>query len=288
MPEAQKMREIMRLEVSMPVLPYLKDHNFAGKVMLPAVETLQWLASSSQACRPDLPVRCMHGASFDRFLTVATGAETVEAIHELEFYKDGRRRARLLTKSIIGGSSITRTKIHAVVCFLQASDAARDAPGAISCHNGTEYTLSPDKLYAELVPLGSAYRNVQSDVCLSARGATAKVFAARHATLPSPLGSPFPLDAALHVACAWGQRFHGVTAFPVGFKRRLIEKPTLPGETYFCRIEPVVATRGSLCFDIRIHDAAGFLCEEIDAVLMKDVFGGRLAPPDWILSKTTG
>jgi hypothetical protein len=72
-------------------------------------------------------------------------------------------------------------------------------------------------------------------------------------------------------------------AFPVGFEERRIVKPTAPGETYFCRILPAAVTGTSLRFDIWIHDMAGGLREEIRGVLMRDVFGGRVKPPDWIL-----
>jgi len=36
------------------------------------------------------------------------------------------------------------------------------------------------------------------------------------------LGSPFPLDAAMHAACVWGQRFGGIVPFSCCFEKRVI------------------------------------------------------------------
>jgi len=33
------------------------------------------------------------------------------------------------------------------------------------------------------------------------------------------LGSPFPLDAAMHAACVWGQRFGGIVPFLLALKK---------------------------------------------------------------------
>jgi Polyketide synthase dehydratase len=111
------------------------------------------------------------------------------------------------------------------------------------------------------------------------------VFAADHPAPLEPLGSPFPFDGALHVACAWGQRFHHVVAFPVGFEERSIIKPTARGETYLCEIASVSATEKFLQFDIWIRDSAGSLCEEIRGLVMRDVSVGRVKPPRWVLCR---
>jgi hypothetical protein len=42
-------------------------------------------------------------------------------------------------------------------------------------------------------------------------------------------------------------------------------------------------TGESLLFDIWIHDLTGDLREEIRGVIMRDVSGGRVKPPDWVL-----
>ncbi len=72
----------------------------------------------------------------------------------------------------------------------------------------------------------------------SPAGASAEVSGGDYPEAVGPLGSPFPFDAALHVACAWGQRYRGIVAFPVGFDRREIAVPTRAGETYRCRVVP--------------------------------------------------
>jgi hypothetical protein len=94
------------------------------------------------------------------------------------------------------------------------------------------------------------------------------------------------MDAALHCACAWGQRFSGVVAFPVGFEERYIFRPTLRGETYFGRIIPIRVHAQPLIFDLWICDFDGAPREAILGVAMKDVTAGKIKPPDWVRAES--
>ena len=286
MADTSRMRERIRLPLVIPVHPYLKDHHVEGKIIFPAVEILQRLAGSAQSIIPDAYVRCMHAASFDRFLYVEEKSQVIEVCHELEVYESGRIVSTLITIGKVKGTTMTRTKIHAVVTFMSAEETI---PGPAidfaSARDGIFYKVSSRKLYGDLVPFGPSYQNVQGDISLSERAAMAHVHAVNHPAPSEPLGSPFPLDGALHVACAWGQRFHHIVAFPVGFEKRFISDPTVPGETYLCTILPVPRNGDLLKFNISIHDSSNNLREELRGVIMRDVFGGRIRPPDWVLYK---
>jgi phosphopantetheinyl transferase len=275
--------ERIRLPLVVPVLPYLRDHHYDGKIMLPAVEIMQRLAGSVQSYLPDVPVLRMHSASFERFLNIQDDCHDIEAINELEIYENGRISSSLLTISPIKGTSITRTKVHAVVNFGGIEGNIIDPPmDVISALEGICQRITPQELYQDLVPFGPSYQNVKGDVYLSTGGAIAHVSGPDHPAPAVPLGSPFPLDGALHVACAWGQRYHNIIAFPVGFAKRSIIRPAVVGHLYTCRILPRSCIGGSLQFDIWIVDSAGDLCEEIRGLIMRDVSGGRLTPHQWI------
>ena len=277
------MRERISLPLIIPVDPYLKDHHFEGKVILPAAEILQRLAGSVQAYSSDAHVKCIRSASFDKFLQIEESSQAIEAYHELEVCESGRIISKLITVSRIRGAMI-RTKVHAVAHFVEAGvHIAGSHTDMTLSQGGRCYEITSQKLYSDLVSFGPSYRNVRDVVFLWETGAMAKVFAADHRAPLEPLGSPFPFDGALHVACAWGQRFHHIVAFPVGFEERFIVKPTARGETYICEISSVSATEKSLQFDIWIRDSAGSLCEEIRGVVMRDVSGGRIKPPCWVL-----
>ena len=283
MADPSRMMERIRLPLPITVHPYLKDHHFDGKIILPAVEILQRLAGSVQSYRPDAHIRCMRFASFDRFLNIEENSPVIEAYNELEVYESGRLSSKLISVSPIRGATAIRTKVHAVVNFTAAGNRIAGLPiDMASALDGICYRIPSRKLYGDLVPFGPSYQNVRGDVFLSESGAVAKVHGADHPAPAAPLGSPFPFDGALHVACAWGQRFHHIVAFPVGFEERLIVDPTVPGETYFCRVLPVSVTGKSLQFDIWIHDLTGGLREEIRGVIMRDISGGRIKPPGWI------
>ena len=276
----------LRLPLTIPVASYLRDHRVEGRIILPAVEILQYMAASARSRLPDGSVFRMQSARFDRFLEIPEGARVVEACLEIEQRGDESLSLRLLTRGEVGGTGITRTRVHAAVDVVVAHEAGApllplDVAAAV---DGVCCAIHAEALYRDLVPFGQAYQNVTGCLFLAADGAAAEVRAPEEPASLFPLGSPFPFDAALHVACAWGQRFHHRTVFPVGFEERIIVRPTVPGETYRCRIIPFAETAETLRFHIWIHDRTGGLREKIAGVSMKDVSGGRAHIPGWIRS----
>jgi hypothetical protein len=147
------------------------------------------------------------------------------------------------------------------------------------------FEIAPDVIYKDLIPFYPAYRNIRETVFMSRKGVIAAVYGGDPICGDnSSIGSPFSLDAAFHAACAWGQRYHHIVAFPVGFSERDILRPTCFGITYGASIKPVYADGHMLVFDIRIYDREGNIYEKISGVKMRDVSSGRLKPPAWILS----
>ena len=275
--------DTIRLPLTIPVLPYLRDHRFSGKVVLPAVVILERLAASVRDQQSDASVFTMRNASFDRFLPIGDDTDLVEACHELTIEGGGRLSSRLLTTAPIPGTTMKRTKVHAAVEFVDSGEDRIPVPMDLaSALEGICLEIPAQRVYDNLVPFGPAYRNLAESLFLSPAGAVAYVDAAVHPAPAAPLGSPFPFDAALHAACAWGQRYHQVVAFPVGFDERVIVRPTVSGERYHCRVFPRSASGGVLRFDLSIHDGEGRLREIARGVRMKDVSGGRLSPPSWV------
>ncbi|HAJ26214.1 MAG TPA: hypothetical protein DCG53_03045 [Syntrophus sp. (in: bacteria)] len=279
-PEPQ---ETVRLPLTIPIFPYLRDHRIDGKIVLPAVEILQHLAASVKTHRPDAKICGMGAARFLHYLPIPEDSSVIEACHELDIHAGGRLVSRLITRNVISGTGIKRAKVHATVEFTKSKEGRTPLPVDIAAAlDGVSCEIPALKLYSELVPFGPAYRNVTASLFLAEDGAVAQIFAARQPAVSNLLGSPFPFDAALHAACVWGQRFHRLTAFPVGFEERIIVEPTVPGETYHCRILPVAATGDSLLFDIWIYDVKGGVREAIRGVAMKEIFPGRIMPPCWV------
>ena len=278
----------IRLPLKVRILPYLKDHRFEGRSVLPAVESLRLLAASVQSQWPDRDVRVMTDASFPRFLFIGEGDDFLAAENDIQIDKQGNLITSLLTLIHSPSGRLTRAKEHVRVCFPQSHPDVEPLPFSVASRldgvgSTGDTTLScPRQLYQELVPLGPAFQNVSGDLHLTEQGATAHVQAAIHHQQPGPLGSPFPMDAALHCACAWGQRFAGIVAFPVGFAKRFIFRPIVAGETCFARIIPVRAERELLIFDIWIYNFDGTPYEALLGVVMRDVSSGRLKPPAWI------
>jgi hypothetical protein len=137
-------------------------------------------------------------------------------------------------------------------------------------------------LYRELVPFGTAYQNIMGDLAVSPEGALATLSGGNYEADENLLGSPFPLDAAMHAACVWGQRFSGRVPFPTGFEKRFIYQKTKKGGSYLGRVVPVNVDQESLLFDAWIYDLNGVVYEAISGIKMRDVTQGRLRPPQWI------
>ena len=339
-----------RRPVDIPIFPCLRDHRFAGRAVLPAVEAMQILAATLPADRTDLLPTRIRDARFDKFLFLPDEIDRISAFHEIAEDSDGETVSRLMTRTT-SAKGFSRIKEHVTLRWERARhrhapDARRSGNGGNAGNDGSEIGaanpgrgrnpalpsgsvgrgcapapgcprpfpateppemfIPSDRLYAEMVPFAPAFHNLAGGVRLWPEGATAEVFAPDHPAFPGPLGSPFPLDAAFHAACAWSQRYAGIVAFPVGLAIRDVMEPTRPGERYRATIlrvrtdsdpsfpagistledSPASAVgKGpgeTLAFDIHLTDDRDRLRESAFGVEMRDVSGGRLRPPSWV------
>jgi hypothetical protein len=288
MEKLPSMNDSIRLAVNIPVHAYLSDHHVDGITIFPAVEAMQVLAETVKQYRPDTDVTVMSDGRFDKFLFIPDSAEVIRVFVEIEIENNGVLTARLLTKNKSGSSGMVRIKEHAVLTFpgntIKKDDLAPDLSSVLS---GNTMTVSADKIYAELIPFGPAFRNIVDKVFISEAGGICRVKTPlRHDGKKKNeiLGSLFCLDAAYHCACVWGQRFANVVAFPVGFEKRIIKQDIRPGTSCDCRVIPVMVQPDLLVFDLWLYDEAGNIFESNLGVKMRDVSSGRKKPPSWIVA----
>ncbi|MGW8185701.1 MAG: polyketide synthase dehydratase domain-containing protein [Desulfobacterales bacterium] len=285
--------ESARLPIEIPLHPYLRDHCVDGRAVLPAVEAVELLAREARRFMPGTDVTTMVDLRFDKFLFLDPEARTTAAFCDLALHENGDVQAVLATRTKSKKASMTRVKEHTAVRFSRRKPDRPDlmpvlALDLASALEGVCITVETDDIYRELVPFGPAFRNV-TRAHLSSGGAIAEINAPADPVDEKgtrQLGSPFPLDAAFHAACVWGQRFTGVVAFPLAVDGRRIFRKTRPGEPYFGHVTPVRAKPGLLVFDLRVYDGNGGLCETAAGVRMRDVSGGKLKPPRWIAGES--
>ena len=267
----------------MEIYPYLRDHHLEGKTILPAVESLNVLARAVQAHDPQSQVAYQKNAVFHRFLPIAPDVKTQSVIIKIGSSDDAEITASLwsLFKSKTG--HISRELEHARVIFIHAGLPEFSAPPfpALRKLKGDCISIPSSAVYGDLVPFGPAYQNILGDLSVSEAGALAYISGGHREADETSLGSPFPLDAAMHMACVWGQRFAGMVAFPVGFEKRIIYQKTKQGEEYLGRIVPVGISSESIVVDAWIYKE-DIICEYISGIKMMDVTGGRVRPPEWI------
>lgn len=273
----------VRQEIEIRVPPWYADHVFAGKVVLPAVETMTILAARVAASWPTVALGHMRQGRFEKFLEIPPASPTVRAEFELTPRQNGEIGATLFSRTRL--ASLTRIKVHGEIVFGAAFGPSTGEGGAMKPLSVPVFEVPAARIYRELVPFGPAYRNIVDSLQLNGEGGWARVRAPEPSPGrqdPAPLGSPFPLDAAFHIACVWGQRYHKIIAFPIGLESRTIRKATRPGAYYVARVTPTAVSAEFLVFDLEICEVDGSPCEVVRGLRMRDVGGGRLRPPAWI------
>ncbi|MFW6428835.1 MAG: polyketide synthase dehydratase domain-containing protein, partial [Desulfosalsimonas sp.] len=258
------------------------DHVFESAAVFPAVESMQLLAAAARDLEAGLDAATLMDAAFGKFLVVGEKVEVIEAFAEFEKLEGQRISAALITRMRISGSAMTRTREHARICFARQGVISEDPEIPDLMGSETEMQVPAGDVYSELVPMGPAYQNLAGSVQLCPAGASAEILTPDLPEANGPLGSPFALDAAFHAACVWGQRYSGFIGFPVGFARRHVIRPTVPGGKYAVRVLPAGCEHGENIFDLWIFQAENGVFEVVCGLRMRDVSGGRKKPPAWI------
>jgi len=279
--------ETVRQPVGISVFPYMQDHRFEGNAVFPAVEAMQVLAQAVKEFAPQTDITAVTDSTFDKFLFIPSDVKIIDALCSLTSFENGDITAVLQTKTRSKNAAITRIKEHVAAHYPRIKpEVAAHLRNPRSFGKSDFLEIAPDEIYRELVPLGPAYQNVSENLAIHKNGAMAKLRApiiSNAIEKTGQLGSPFVLDAAFHTACAWGQRYRGIVAFPVGIEKRIIVKPTRPGDTYFSTAIPVRTDSDMLMFDICIYGEDNTLYESATGVHMRDVSAGRMKPPSWII-----
>ena len=278
-----------RFPFTLSTPPYLRDHYFEGKAIFPAVEALITLARAVRIRYPQATLDTMTDAQFPRILAIEPVGERQDAQIEIEAQACGIS-ASLLTSIKIKNSSMSRTLEHVRVTFIQNMVLPEPAISFRTARKleGDCIHVPAVSIYRELIPFGLSYQNIIGDLSVSKEGALANISGGTGEADDSFLGSPFVLDATMHAACVWGQRFTDIVPFPVGFDQRIIYAPAKKGGSYIARVAPVDVSREPFIFDAWIYDQNGTISESIFGLRMRDITRGRMRPPQWIKEGTWG
>jgi len=225
------------IPIDIPVQPWYPDHVFAGRIILPAVESMLLLAAVVNKMQPAVDIRIMEDIRFAGFLEIPKHSTSVPAMVEAGYEENGMLRALLLSR--IQLNSMKRLRKHAEILFSSVSaDVNYNVDMTHGSLTGPVTEVTAEDIYRELVPFGPAYRTLQGSLVLSENMALGRLKApmltGNENTL-KVIGSSFPLDGAFHAACVLGQCYANFIPFPVGAARRIIHKPTRPGADYLTR-----------------------------------------------------
>jgi hypothetical protein len=263
--------------------PWFADHRFAGKVVLPAVETMRLLAEAAAELSETIDIRIMKDVRFGKLLEIPGDCDSIAALVEFERIEHDSVRLKLLSRKQL--KAVSRLQEHGEILFSPAPvnhfrfsdlDPELTVP---------DRSIPAEKIYRELIPFGPRFHTLKQTLHLSGRRAWGRLEAAELSApenAPESIGSPFPLDGAFHAACVLGQRHADFVPFPVGFDRRVIARPTRPGVSFRTRVELLSLTGEELVFDLDICDDAGQVFEKVTGLRMRDVSGGKMKPPVWM------
>lgn len=267
-----------RQSVQIPIQPWFMDHHFNGKTIFPAVETMLLLAGIAKNIRPDIHPEGMSGAGFSRLLEIPKRVPEVSALVE---YSDDGETLCLKLLSRIQFKKMSRIMEHAEICFSTRPQPLSPVPQLAPTSGG--FHIDAERIYRELVPFGPTYRSLVGKLHISNKAAWGMLQApvlTRQQAMEKELGSPFPLDGAMHAACVLGQCVADFVPFPVAFASRYIHIPTRAGRQYQTTVVPVSRTENELVFDLSIFDTSGQPCETVKGLRMRDVSGGTITPPE--------
>ena len=177
------------------------------------------------------PLLRLSKARFPRFLVIPPDEHHLPVIVEIDHSPEGSVSATLMTSVRSKTGGIGRNLAHARVEFPQADSSPDSEPLFPDKEKPEEgpFMVPADLIYPGLIPFGKSFQNVTGPLSLWPAEASAFLSGGESGPENETLGSPFPLDAAFHVACVWGQRFTGQVLFPTGFEKRIICQRTKKG-----------------------------------------------------------
>ncbi len=266
-----------RFPVIIPVQPWFGDHHLGGRVILAAVETMLLLASKVGEVFPEIEIRVMEDVFFAKFFEIPLGTKELATLVELVESSE-RIEAKLLSRVQL--KTMSRVKEHGAVSFFSSGSIEPTEPvqkltwATPSAEPVME--IKVESLYRDLVPFGPGYQTLQESLFLSKDMAWGIVKAPEIVfvdPVQNILGSPFPLDGAMHAACVLGQQLVDFSPFPVGFKRRTVFRPTQPGSHYQIMvrlISDMAEETEELVFDLDIYREKD-IYEQVSGLRMRNV-----------------
>jgi hypothetical protein len=274
-----------QMEVAYPLDNYLKDHHIDGQPVLPAAEALRFMTTQVRDHYPQIDANRMTDIEFARLLPFKPEKQHINVVIDFKPEPTGALKADLTTLFVSKKAGIKRPITHVKATFGVTHITPNHTPAPVPVHSKAEpFFVSPQQLYRELVPLGPAFQNVAGDIAIRPETARALLKAPpSNAPQENEPAATFVLDAAFHVACAWGQRYREIVAYPVALAERNIYKPVSSGAFYQAIVTPRSHHPTVLNFDIEIRDLQNELCETITGLEMRVLpQTANLRPPKWL------
>lgn len=245
---------------------------------------MRLMAAAYGNLHPGSKPNCVRQARFLRVIEIAAEERELEFCVEAEQGEDGEVLVLSMRVALKGMRRMLRCA-ELVLNEELSKEEGRQRSSLLDQPGNIEQTLTAELIYQELVPFGPAFQSLSGAVWLADSEAgglvRAPVVAEENENVQGWLGSPFPLDGAMHLACVHGQRRADFVPFPVALKRRRLYRATQASQCYQARVRLRQQEADMLVYDLWLAGSNGDLCEEVQGLVMRDISGGRMRPPAW-------
>lgn len=255
------------IAIQIEIHPFLLEHAIQSTPILPAVQTMQILASEVKTRFPEYDAFQIKNARFNKVLVLSQEISKIDAILEIQQNSSTSISLSLATK-IKSKSGITRKLQHASMEF--SLDAVKSLHPQQNPFKGRETSIPLKDIYPGLIKFGPHFCNITKPVQVNPTGSFTSVSGGKPIPGPCILGSPFTLDSAFHAACAWGKHYKNRICYPVAFNQRIIHSPTQPETEYLTTSYFKGEDGKALVYNLYICDKEGDILETVLGLQMME------------------
>jgi len=249
---------------------WLRDHQWAGRAVLPAAKMLQDMAHAVGQCLPHINCGVMSAARFGKLFYVDDQDGSGAACFSIKPVGSDGAEVSLLSRRWLASAGMSRQIEHARVVFGRSNDPAQAHRLPADGHRWRH--IRKVDIYSYRIAFGPAFHTICDPMSVCRQGCVVSVKPRRQiGAQHRQLGSLFVLDAAWQGACIWAQEYVAMTVLPVGFEQRRIIELTLPQERYDCHVAVISGDGPEPRFDIAVLDSLGRMRETVTGMRMRVV-----------------
>ncbi len=251
-------------------LPFLKDHAFNGRIVVPAVLLLEMMAQNAKLLFPEHQLTKVNSIDFKGILNLKEDLE-MKVITEIvcsELNSDSAVIEGMIYYELMNQRlQMKRRKVIAKFeAILRPVDYIGEQENVFPFFPVSDLIIEKEEIYPDLVGIGESFNHLDSVLQLSPeKGITGQLIKRNTKENQIPrdqylLGDLFIRDSAYHLASIFGN--HVVGGFNIPFHMSDIHfNKSLGDKSYFCAAHILEHTDTESAYSLKIVDEKGSVAE---------------------------